>query len=103
MTDFERALLLKIIEHLHLEEIDVDAFTPDTVLFGQGLELDSIDAIELEIMIERDYGISILTSERTKSTFGTLSALAAFVERNRNRDKGKLGASPSPAPGQVDR
>jgi acyl carrier protein len=95
VTEFERTLLGKIIDHLHLEEIDIDAITPDTVLFGQGLELDSIDAIELEIMIEKNYGISILTSERTKSTFGTLGGLAAFIERNRNRDKSKTGGLPA--------
>jgi acyl carrier protein len=93
VTDFERELLTKIVDHLHLEEIDVDAFTADTALFGAGLELDSIDAIELEIMIERNYGISILTSERTKSTFGTLGGLAEFIERNRGRDRGKPGGA----------
>ena len=95
MNELERELLCKIVDHLHLEEVDVDAFTPDTALFGRGLELDSIDAIELEIMIEKSYGISILTSERTKSTFGTLGELAAFIERNRNRDKSKTGGVPA--------
>jgi acyl carrier protein len=95
LTEFEKELLGKIVDHLHLEEIDVDAFSPDTVLFGQGLELDSIDAIELEIMIEKSYGISILTSERTRSTFGTLGELAGFIERNRNRDTRKAGGVPA--------
>ena len=95
MTEFEKELLCKIVDHLHLEEIDIDAFAPETALFGQGLELDSIDAIELEIMIEKSYGISILTSERTKSTFGTLSGLAAFIERNRDRDKRRTGGVPA--------
>ena len=96
MNEFERALLKRIIEHLRLEEIDVDSVTPDVALFGTGLELDSIDAIELEIMIEKSYGISILTSERTRSTFGTLGGLAAFIEANRNRDKSRTGAVPAP-------
>ena len=89
MTEFEKELLEKIVDHLHLEEVEVEGMTSDTALFGQGLELDSIDAIELEIMIEKNYGISVLTSERTKSTFGTLGGLAQFIETNRNRDKGK--------------
>jgi acyl carrier protein len=95
LTEFEKELLGKIVDHLHLEEVDVDTFTADTMLFGQGLELDSIDAIELEIMIEKSYGISILTSERTKSTFGTLGGLAAFIEHNRDRDKRKTGGGPA--------
>lgn len=99
MTEFERELLGKIVDHLHLEEVDVDGMTPDTALFGQGLELDSIDAIELEIMIEKNYGISILTSERTKSTFGTLGGLARFIEANRGRDQGRTGGRPGAAAG----
>jgi acyl carrier protein len=99
VTEFEKELLAKIIDHLHLEEVDVEAMTPDTVLFGQGLELDSIDAIELEIMIEKSYGISILTSERTRSTFGTLGGLARFIEANRNRDTGKAGGRPAASAG----
>jgi acyl carrier protein len=95
LTEFEKELLGKIVDHLHLEEVDIDTFAADTMLFGQGLELDSIDAIELEIMIEKNYGISILTSERTKSTFGTLGGLAAFIERNRDRDKRKTGGGPA--------
>jgi acyl carrier protein len=99
VTEFEKELLAKIVDHLHLEEVDVEAMTSDTVLFGQGLELDSIDAIELEIMIEKNYGISILTSERTKSTFGTLGGLARFIEANRDRDnRGKAGGQ-APAAG----
>ncbi|MDD5306302.1 MAG: phosphopantetheine-binding protein [Deltaproteobacteria bacterium] len=86
MTGFERELLYRIVEHLRLEEVDVDHLSPDVALFGQGLELDSIDAIELEIMIEKHYGTSILTSERTRSTFGTLRDLARFLEINKGRD-----------------
>jgi acyl carrier protein len=95
LTELERELLGRIVEHLHLEEVDFGEITADTALFGQGLGLDSIDAIELEIMIERHYGISILTSERTKSTFGTLGGLASFVEANRDRDRGRTGGAPA--------
>jgi acyl carrier protein len=97
LTEFERELLQRIVDHLHLEEVDVDGFPADSALFGEGLGLDSIDAIELEIMIEKHYGISILTSERTKSTFGTLGGLAEFVARNRDRDRARTGGLPADA------
>lgn len=85
MTPFEVELRGKLIEQLNLE-IDAEEIGSDTYLFGQGLELDSIDAIEIEVMVKAEYGIDILQSERNQSTFGTLGTLAAFIEKNRNRD-----------------
>lgn len=87
MTEFEREILGKIIERLGLEDVDEDEVTSDTTLFGEGLELDSIDALELEMMIASDYGIEIIPSERTASTFSTLGVLAGFILENRDRDK----------------
>jgi acyl carrier protein len=87
MTDLEIELRDKIIERLGLEDVDVETISGDTALFGSGLELDSIDALEIEAMIAEDYGIVILTSERTGSTFGTFNALAEFVQQNLNRDR----------------
>lgn len=87
MTDLEIEIRDKIIDRLGLEDIDVASLTSETALFGSGLELDSIDALEIEAMVAEDYGIIILTSERTASTFGTFRNLAEFIEANRNRDR----------------
>ena len=85
MTPFETELREKLINQLGLE-IDPAEIESETYLFGQGLELDSIDAIEIEVMVKAEYGIDILQSERNQSTFGTLGTLAAFIEKNRDRD-----------------
>jgi acyl carrier protein len=88
MTDFEIELRDKLIKQLGLEDIDSESISADTFLFGegQGLELDSVDAIEIEVLVKTDYGIEILASERNKTTFGTFGNLAAFVQNNLNRD-----------------
>ena len=86
MTDFERELLEKLIDHLKLEEIEVDEIDAGISLFNEGLELDSIDIIEIEVLAKKEYGIDILTSERTPEVFGTLGTLAAFIAANRDRD-----------------
>lgn len=85
MTAFEIELRDKLIQQLGLE-ISPEDIESETYLFGQGLELDSIDAIEIEVMVKAEYGIDILASERNQSTFGTLGTLAAFIEKNLNRD-----------------
>jgi acyl carrier protein len=86
MTPFEIELRDKLIEQLGLEDVEPETFTSDIYLFGEGLELDSVDAIEIEVMVKKEYGIDILTSERTESTFGTFGNLCHFIQKNRNRD-----------------
>jgi len=81
MTEFEIELRGKLISHLNLEDVDLEAFDSDTPLFGDGgLELDSIDAIEIEVMVQKEYGVDILPSERSRSTFGSLGNLAGFIQ-----------------------
>jgi len=86
MTTLEKELRDRIIERLHLDDVDVEVIDSTTMLFGEGFGLDSIDALELELMIKEEYGITILQSERNRSTFGSLGVLAGFVEENRGRD-----------------
>lgn len=86
MTPFERELVAQLVSHLKLEDVDMDELNSDTRLFGAGLELDSIDAIEIEVLVKKEWGIEIHQSERNESTFSSIGALAEFVQRHRNRD-----------------
>ncbi len=86
MEEFEKEILSKLITHLNLEDVDTHDVTSETTLFKDGLELDSIDAIEIEVMIKREYGIDVSKSERNQATFGSIGSLAAFIESNLNRD-----------------
>ena len=89
MNDFEKELSHRIIDRLHLDELDAGSIGSDTLLFGEGFGLDSIDALELELMIKEEYGIIIMQSERNRSTFGSLGILASFIVENRGRDAGR--------------
>lgn len=90
MTEFEVELRDKLIERLDLVDVDPATVESDTPLFDEGLGLDSIDALEIAVMVEEAYGIVIQTSERTRENFGTLGGLAAFIQGNMHRD-GKPG------------
>ncbi|MCG3185125.1 MAG: Acyl carrier protein [Planctomycetes bacterium] len=72
-----------IIEHLNLEDVDPGKVDPDAPLFGEGLGLDSVDALELVMLMETTYGARIESSEVGKKAFATLSSLARFVQENR--------------------
>ncbi|MCA8915895.1 MAG: acyl carrier protein [Planctomycetes bacterium] len=72
-----------IIEHLNLEDVDAAKVDPNAPLFGEGLGLDSVDALELVMLMETTYGARIESSEVGKKAFATLSSLAQFVQENR--------------------
>lgn len=72
-----------IIEHLNLEDVDPTGVDPDAPLFGEGLGLDSVDALELVMLMETSYGAKIDSSEVGKKAFATLNTLAQFVQQNR--------------------
>jgi acyl carrier protein len=75
-----------LIEGLNLEGVDPDDIGPDAPLFGEGLGLDSIDALEIAVLLDRKYGVKISSGDdRNPAIFASLRSLAEFVEFNRSR------------------
>jgi acyl carrier protein len=70
-----------IVESLHLEGLTPDTIADDTPLFGEGLGLDSVDALELVVALEKEFGIQIQIHEMDKSVFASVAHLAEFVAR----------------------
>ena len=68
-----------IVERLCLEGLTPDRIADDAPLFGEGLGLDSVDALELVVGIEREFGISIKSHEVDKAIFRSVASLATFV------------------------
>lgn len=68
-----------IIETLHLEEIQASDIEDSAPLFGEGLGLDSIDALELVVALEKSYNVIIEDEEVGKKAFASIDALADFV------------------------
>ena len=81
MDDLILELKRKIVGTLKLEGVDPEQIDSDQPLFGAGLGLDSIDALELVVMLERDYGIVIKSFQR--EIWASARALAEFVLKNR--------------------
>lgn len=75
-----------LVNELNLEDISPDDIDETAPLFRDGLGLDSIDALELSVVIDRQYGIKIKAEdERNAEIFSSLNALAAFISDNRTR------------------
>lgn len=83
MSELKEELKGKIIEQLNLEDVTVEEIGDDEQLFGDGLGLDSIDALELIVMLDKDYGIKLTDPKDGKAIFESVNTMAAFIESNR--------------------
>lgn len=76
----KQQLKAQIIEQLNLEEVKVEDIGDDQVLFGEGLGLDSIDALELIVLLERHYGIKITDPKQGQTVFRSVNTMAEFIQ-----------------------
>ena len=81
-----------LVNALHLEGLTPSEIADDAPLFGEGLGLDSVDALELVVALEKEFGIRVQNHEVGKEAFASVSALAAFID-------GRRGAAGNPNAG----
>ena len=80
MQELEKEIKELIIESLDLEDISVDEIETDDALFGEGLGLDSIDALELGLALKKKYNIVLeANSSESREHFYSVASLAKFV------------------------
>ncbi|OHC32491.1 MAG: acyl carrier protein [Pseudomonadales bacterium RIFCSPLOWO2_12_59_9] len=80
MSDLQLEIKHLIIEALGLEDIAAEDIGADLTLFGEGLGLDSVDALELGLALQKRFGIKIdAEAKDTRSHFANVASLAAFV------------------------
>ncbi len=85
MTNLHTELKKSIIEQLNLEDMQVEDIASDEPLFGDGLGLDSIDALELIVLLEKDYGIKLTDPTQGREIFTSVNRMAEFIEENRTK------------------
>ncbi|WP_296269583.1 phosphopantetheine-binding protein [Pseudomonas sp. UBA6323] len=80
MSDLQREIKTLIIDALGLEDMSADDIGTEQTLFGEGLGLDSVDALELGLAIQKRFGIKIdAEAKDTRKHFANVASLAAFV------------------------
>lgn len=85
MEDLILQLKNQIIEVLNLEDMTPDDIDAEASLFGEGLGLDSIDALELIVLLEREYGIKLSNPAEGKQIFKSVASIADYVSKNRKK------------------
>ena len=86
LSPFELEVARLLVETLHLEDISPEEIIPEEPLFGEGLGLDSIDALELALAISKTYGFQLRSDDKeNRRVFASLRALSAHIARCRAR------------------
>ncbi|MBO4529711.1 MAG: acyl carrier protein [Paludibacteraceae bacterium] len=75
----------KVIQALNLEDVTPDDIDANAPLFGEGLGLDSIDALELIVLMERNYGIKLKNANEGKDIFKSIQVMADYISKNRTK------------------
>ena len=73
----------QLIEALNLEDMTPEDIETDMPLFGAGLGLDSIDALEIILMLEKKYGITIENPSEGKNIFYSVQTIADYIEKHK--------------------
>ncbi len=86
MLELEQEIKALVIESLNLEDIQPQDIDPEAALFVDGLGLDSIDALELGLALQKRYGVTMSAdSQETRRHFASVRALANFVSASRKQ------------------
>jgi len=85
MEELINELKQEIITTLNLEDVKPEDIKPDDPLFGDGLGLDSIDALELIVLMEKNYGIKLKDASEGKKVFGSIRIMAEYISQHRTK------------------
>lgn len=85
MEELILELKKEIIEVLNLEDVKPEDIDSEAPLFGDGLGLDSIDALELIVLMEKNYGIKLANAAEGREIFKSVRIMAEYIQKNRKK------------------
>lgn len=73
-----------IIDELKLEDVEPDEIADEDMLFGEGLGLDSLDAVELVVVLKKKYGVDLEDMDKAREAFTSVKTLADYIREHGN-------------------
>lgn len=83
--ELKKQVKKQIVEFLNLTSVNPDDIRDDEPLFGEGLGLDSIDSIELIVLLNREYGINIQDPKEGRKVLTDINTMVDYIEKNRTK------------------
>ncbi len=84
MSELINKLKKEVIEELNLQDIDPSNLDENTSLFKDGLGLDSIDALELIVLLQRNYGLKLASAEEGQQVFKSIKSMADYIQSHQS-------------------
>ena len=83
LPEIRKKLKVLLVENLSLEDVSPEEIKDDEILFGEGLGLDSLDAVEIVVLLQRNFGIEVKDMKEGQKIFYSIDTLANYVYENR--------------------
>jgi acyl carrier protein len=84
LQEIRDTLKVKLIEQLSLEDITPEEITDDMPLFGEGLGLDSLDAVEIIVLLQRNFEVEVKDAQASREIFKTVNTLTEYIYTQKN-------------------
>lgn len=84
LQEIRETLKVKLIEQLSLEDITPEEITDDMPLFGEGLGLDSLDAVEIIVLLQRNFEVEVKDAQESRAIFQSVNTLAEYIYQQKH-------------------
>ncbi len=85
LKEIRKKLKEQLVSHLSLEDVDPAKIKDDEILFGEGLGLDSLDAVEIVVLLQRNFGIEVKDMSEGRKIFYSIDTLANYIYDNQKK------------------
>ncbi len=83
LAEIRKLLKELLVENLSLEDIRPEDIQDDEILFGEGLGLDSLDAVEIVVLLQRNFGLEVKDMKQGREIFYSVDTLARYIYENK--------------------